>query len=141
MAFSLWRKRVAPLKNARIPVVAWSQKPQPCADVRTAGCSGSTTPGAFSALLGGMPKRVRLTCKCGTSYMLNTILDFPNRCANERCRAVPHMQMSDEELWEYQESLIALMAAIGLSRDYEPELSAAQRISRRLASFHRVEIV
>jgi len=88
---------------------------------------------------GPMQKRVRLTCKCGASYMLHTILDFRDRCANEHCRAVPNV--CAEDLWKYQESLIAPMAALGLSRDYEPELNAAQRISRRLASFHRIEVV
>jgi len=41
-------------------------------------------------------KRVGLTCKCGTSYTLNTIQDLPNRCINNRCRAT--LDMSDEPL-------------------------------------------
>jgi hypothetical protein len=86
-----------------------------------------------------MQKRVRLTCKCGASYTLNTIHDFRSRCANERCYNMPNLNA--EELWKHQESLIAVMAALGLGRDYERELRMARRILRRLGSSYRIDIV
>ena len=84
-------------------------------------------------------KRVRLTCKCGTPYTLNTIHDLQNRCSNERCRAT--LDMSDDGLWKYQESLIALMGALGLGRDYSRELDFAERMSRKFASPYTITIV
>jgi len=71
--------------------------------------------------------------------MLYTIHDFRNRCANQRCHAMPNL--SADELWKYQESLVSLMAAMGLGRDYQTELSAVRRVSRQLASSYTIEIV
>jgi len=84
-------------------------------------------------------KRVRLTCKCGTPYTLNTIHDLRSQCANERCRAT--LDMSDDGLWKYQESLIALMGALGLGRDYSRELDFAQRMSRKFASPYTINVI
>ena len=77
-------------------------------------------------------KRVSLTCKCGTQYTLNTIHDLWSRCINERCRAT--LNMDPEALWKYQESIIVLMAALELERDYARELDFAERMSRKFAS-------
>jgi len=84
-------------------------------------------------------KRIRLTCKCGVPYILHTISDFQSQCTNERCRAT--LDMSDEGLWKYQESLIAVMAALGLGRDYSKELGNARRMSKKFASPYAIEIV
>ena len=83
-------------------------------------------------------RRVRLTCKCGTPYTLNTIHDLKSQCTNERCRAT--LDMSDEGLWKYQESIIALMGALGLGRGYSRELDFAERMSRKLASPYTITI-
>jgi len=84
-------------------------------------------------------KRVSLTCQCGTSYTLNTIHDLRGRCLNERCGAA--LNISADELWKYQESLMALMEALGLKRDYKKELGNAKRVSEKLASPYTIEVV
>jgi len=84
-------------------------------------------------------KRVCLTCKCGTPYTLNTIYDLRSRCINECCRAT--LNMSPEALWKYQESLIALMGALGLGRDYARELDFARRMSKKFASPYTVNVI
>ena len=84
-------------------------------------------------------KRVQLTCKCGTPHTLNMIHDFPARCANERCRAT--LEMSDEGLWKYQESLIALMRTLGLRRDYLRELEFARKMSRKYAPHYTINVI
>ena len=84
-------------------------------------------------------KRVGLTCCCGVSYTLNTIHDLPNRCTNKRCGAT--LDMSAENLWKYQESLMTLMGAIGLGRDYRRELDFAKRISKKVASPYTIDII
>ena len=86
-----------------------------------------------------MWKRVRLTCNCGVSYTLKTIHDLRTRCTNERCRAT--LNMDAEGLWKYQESIMALMAALGLGRDYGKELGFARRMSEKFASPYSIEIV
>ncbi|HXW62350.1 MAG TPA: hypothetical protein VEJ45_07115 [Candidatus Acidoferrales bacterium] len=58
---------------------------------------------------------------------------------NDRCRATPNL--SADQLWEYQDSLIALMAALGLGRSYEKELNDARKISRRLAYPFSIDVV
>jgi len=88
---------------------------------------------------GKRQKRVGLTCKCGTSYTLHTIHDLRSRCINESCRAT--LNMSTDQLWNYQESIIALMGALGLGRDYQKELGQARRVSKRLASPYAIDIV
>ena len=88
---------------------------------------------------GKTQKRVGLTCRCGMSYTLNTIHDLRNRCINESCRAT--LNMSTDQLWKYQESIIALMGALGLGRDYRKELGQARRVSKRLASPYAVDII
>ena len=85
-------------------------------------------------------KRVRLTCRCGESYLLNTIHDLPSRCANKRCGATLDT-ISVENLWKHQESLITLMGVIGLGRDYRRELDFARRISRKVASPYTIDVV
>jgi len=89
---------------------------------------------------GKSQKRIGLTCQCGESYILNTIHDLPNRCANKRCRATLDT-MSVENLWKHQESLITLMGAMGLGRDYRKELDFARRISRKVGSPYTIEII
>ena len=84
-------------------------------------------------------KRVSLTCKCGTSYTLNTIHDLRGRCINEGCRAA--LNVSADDLWKYQESLMALMEAIGLGRNYKKELDTARRVSEKLASPYTIEVL
>jgi len=84
-------------------------------------------------------KRVRLICKCGVPYTLNTIYDLRSRCSNERCRAT--LNMSDEGLWKYQESLITLMGALGLGRDHWNELNFARRMSKKFASPYTIDII
>ena len=84
-------------------------------------------------------KRVGLTCKCGASYTINTIHDLPNRCINNRCRAT--LDMSDMNLWKYQESLITLMGALGLGRDHWNELNFARRMSKKFASPYTIDII
>jgi len=84
-------------------------------------------------------KRARLTCKCGTSYILQTIHDFPSTCTNERCRA--DLDMSDEGLWKYQESILALMGALGLRRAYVRELDFAERMSQKFASPYTISVI
>ena len=85
---------------------------------------------------GKSQKRVGLTCKCGASYILNTIHDLPNRCINNRCRAT--LDMSDMNLWKYQESLLTLMATLGLGCDHWKELDFARRISKKVAASYTV---
>jgi hypothetical protein len=84
-------------------------------------------------------KRVRLTCKCGMSYTLNTVYDLRSRCINERCRAT--LNMNGDQLWKYQESIIALMGILGLGRDCRKELGNARSVSKKLASPYTVDIV
>ena len=72
-------------------------------------------------------------------YTLNTIHDLRSRCINERCRAT--LNMNPEQLWKYRESIIALMGALGLGRDYRRELGLAQRLSRKFVSPYAIEIV
>jgi len=84
-------------------------------------------------------RRIRLTCKCGATHTLNNIKDLRSRCANERCRAT--LSMAQEELWEYQESIAALMAAMGLGRDYARELGNARSVSIKLSSPYTIDIV
>jgi len=84
-------------------------------------------------------KRVSLTCRCGTSYTLNTIHDLRGRCINESCREA--LSISADELWKYQESLIALLGAIGLGRNYKKELDTARRVSEKLASPYTIEVL
>jgi len=55
------------------------------------------------------------------------------------CRAT--LKMSEEGLWKYQESLIALMRALGLGREYWKELDFARRMSKNFASPYAIEIV
>jgi len=84
-------------------------------------------------------QRIRLTCKCGATHRLDSINDLQPRCPNERCRATPNM--AQEDLWEYQESIIALMAAMGLGRNFVKELGNARNVSRKLASPYTIDIV
>jgi len=49
--------------------------------------------------------------------------------------------MNPEQLWKYRESIIALMGALGLGRDYRRELGLAQRLSRKFVSPYAIEIV
>jgi hypothetical protein len=84
-------------------------------------------------------KRVRLTCQCGMSYTLNTIYDLQSRCTNERCRAT--LNMTGDKLWEYQETIIALMGVLGLGREYGKELGHARRMSKKLASPYTIAII
>jgi len=84
-------------------------------------------------------KRVSLTCKCGTQYTLQTIHDLRSRSLNERCRA--NLNMNTVALWNYQESLIAVMAALGLGRDYARELDFARRMSKKFASPYTINII
>jgi hypothetical protein len=84
-------------------------------------------------------KKVRLTCQCGVPYTLHTISDLRGRCMNERCRAP--LNMNPEDLWEYQESIVALMATVGLGRDYEKELVKAKKVSKKLASPYTIDII
>jgi len=49
--------------------------------------------------------------------------------------------MAQEELWEYQESIAALMAAMGLGRDYARELGTARSVSIKLSSPYTIDIV
>jgi len=84
-------------------------------------------------------KRVSLTYQCGVSYTLQTIHDLRSRCLNERCRAT--LNMNTEALWKYQESLIAVMAALGLGRDYARELDFARRMSKKFASPYTINII
>jgi len=51
------------------------------------------------------------------------------------------LNVSADDLWKYQESLIALMEAIGFGRNYKKELDSARRVSERLASPYTIEIV
>jgi len=90
--------------------------------------------------MGKSQKRVRLTCQCGEFYILNTIHDLPSRCTNKRCGATLDT-MSVENLWKHQESLITLMGAIGLGRDYRRELAFAMRISKKVASPYSIDVV
>ena len=48
--------------------------------------------------------------------------------------------MSTDQLWKYQESIIALMGALGLGRDYQKELGQARRVSKKLASPYTIDI-
>lgn len=82
-------------------------------------------------------KRVSLTCKCGESYTLNTIHDFPSPC--KTCGAT--LDKSAENFWKLQESLLTLMRAIGLGRDYSKELGFAKRISKNVRSPYTLKIV
>jgi hypothetical protein len=84
-------------------------------------------------------KRVGLTCKCGMSYALHTIYDLRRRCMNPQCGST--LNMSSDELWRYQERLMALMEALGLGRDYEKELDDARKLSKKLASPYTIDIV
>lgn len=59
-------------------------------------------------------------------YTLNTIHDLRSQCINERCRAT--LNMSIEQLWKYEGSIIALMGTLGLGRDYEKELGKAKTL-------------
>ena len=83
--------------------------------------------------------RIRLTCRCGATHTLNNIKDLRSRCTNERCHAA--LSMAQEELWEYQESIAALMEAMGLGRDYARELGNARSVSIRLSSPYTIDIV
>jgi hypothetical protein len=49
--------------------------------------------------------------------------------------------MGAEQLWKYQESLITLMGALGLGRDYRKELDFARRISRKFASPYTIDVI
>jgi hypothetical protein len=51
------------------------------------------------------------------------------------------LNISADELWKYQESLIALMGAIGLGQNYKKELDTARRVSEKLASPYTIEVV
>ena len=84
-------------------------------------------------------KRVRLTCKCGTWYTLNTIHDLRSRCTNLRCDAA--LDTDPEQLWKYQESLIALMEALGLGRDYRRQMDFARRMSKKVGSPYVISVV
>jgi len=48
--------------------------------------------------------------------------------------------MSTDQLWKYQESIIALMGVLGLGRDYQRELGQARRVSKQLASPYTINI-
>ena len=87
-----------------------------------------------------MPSRVRLTCQCGASYVLDTIHDLRSQCTNERCRAALNVS-STAQLWKYQESILALMGALGLGRDYTRELDFARRMSKKFASPYRIAVI
>ncbi|HXW62352.1 MAG TPA: hypothetical protein VEJ45_07125 [Candidatus Acidoferrales bacterium] len=84
-------------------------------------------------------KRIRLTCRCGAAHTLTSIKDLQSRCGNQRCGAT--LNINQEELWEYQESLMALMAAIGLGRDFGKELVIARSVSMKLASPYAIDII
>jgi len=84
-------------------------------------------------------KKVRLTCNCGTPYVLNTVNDLRRRCINEQCRAT--LAMSQEELWEYHACLRALIKAVVLGHDYRQELKIASNVSRMFESPYTIEIV
>jgi hypothetical protein len=49
--------------------------------------------------------------------------------------------MNQEELWEYQQSLMALMAAIGLGHDFGKELGNARSASMKLASPYTIDVI
>ncbi len=72
------------------------------------------------------------------SYTLHTIHDLRSHCINESCRAT--LNMSTDQLWKYQESIIALMGVLGLGRDYQRELGQARRVSKQLASPYTINI-
>jgi len=84
-------------------------------------------------------QRIRLTCRCGAARTLNNIKDLRSQCTNDRCRIT--LSMAQEELWEYQESIAALMAAMGLGRDYTRELGNARSVSIRLSSPYTIDII
>jgi len=84
-------------------------------------------------------KRVRLTCKCGMQYVLNTVNDLRRRCTNEPCRATMHM--SPEEIWEYHACLRALIKALALEYDYQRELKIAHNLSVMFESPYTIDIV
>jgi hypothetical protein len=83
-------------------------------------------------------KWVRLTCRCGRLYTLNTIHDLKSQCTNELCRAP--LDMSSEGLWKYQQSLLALMAALGFGGNYTRELDFARRMSAKFASPYTIDV-
>jgi len=84
-------------------------------------------------------KRVRLTCKCGTWYTLNTIHDLRSQCRNQRCRAT--LNLGPDDLWKYQESLMALMEALGLGGEYGRQLDFARKLSKKFESPYVISIV
>jgi hypothetical protein len=84
-------------------------------------------------------QRVRLTCKCGVPYTLNTVADLRTRCMNERCRAMMNMTIS--ELREYQRNLKALTKALELGRDYGQALETANLASSGGKSPYTLDIV
>ena len=84
-------------------------------------------------------RRVCLTCRCGVPYTLNTIHDLRSRCINERCRAT--LNMSIEQLWKYEGSIIALMGALGLGRPYWKKLDFARRISKKFVSPYSIDVI
>jgi hypothetical protein len=49
--------------------------------------------------------------------------------------------MSLEELSEYQESIVALMAALGLGHAYEKELDKARKVSKKLEAPYSIDII
>jgi hypothetical protein len=84
-------------------------------------------------------KRVRLTCKCGMPYVLNTVNDLRRRCINEQCRAT--LNMSHEELWEFHACLRALIKAVTLGSDHRQELKIANNVAKMFESPYTIEIV
>jgi hypothetical protein len=93
----------------------------------------------YAVATGKKQKLIKLTCKCGVSYALNTISDLPSRCINERCRVT--LNMSEVGLWKYKESISALMEALGLGRRHANELDFARRMSKKFASPYTIEII
>jgi len=84
-------------------------------------------------------QKARLTCQCGVPYTLNTVADLPSRCINERCRSM--LNMSIDELREYQRSLRALIEALEGGHDYRKAMETVNRASSRGKSPYSVDIV
>ena len=51
------------------------------------------------------------------------------------------LNIGTEALWKYQESLIALMGALGLGRNYVRELDFARRMSEKFASPCTISVI
>ena len=57
-------------------------------------------------------------------------------------RTLPRtLNIGTEALWKYQESLIALMGALGLGRNYVRELDFARRMSEKFVCPYTVSVI